>query len=332
MTFELIFNMTVNQHNFKLGSHNIKGLHNRNECKIQEITKELVCDIEILSEVWGCGCEKQFEGYEIIAHSVPVKHLGVRSGRKSGGIIVLCRNEIKNSIKVKKNSKNFVWTEIDKRLIKNLEKNLILVSAYIHDANSSYYDPSNFEDISHGITVFCDDNTPLIIMGDLNSRTGLSDERFSDPQCDVGHIDTISNSITLPMRRNCDTTINGHGEKLLNLCRTFDLTILNGRSDGDPHGCFTYCDPNLGSSTIDYGICNLSSYNFLKNFMVLPQNELSDHCKIITELALSNPVISDESDKYDWNTVKPHYIWDQRDGLKFKLFLENANNELEEIK
>ena len=190
--------MTTKIHNFKIGSLNIKGLHNSNGCKIQDVTNDLVSDIEILCETWGCKCEKQFDGYDVIAQSVPVKHRGVRSGRKSGGIIVLCRYELKRSIKVKKISKNFVWTEISKHLIHNLEKNLILVSAYIHDASSTYYDPSIFEELSSGITEFCDDNTPLIIMGDLNSRTGLLDEYFSDSNFDDCHIDTSIDSPILP--------------------------------------------------------------------------------------------------------------------------------------
>ena len=223
-------------------------MHNRNGCKIVDIKKEFVCDIEILCETWGCGCEKQFEGYDVIAHSKPVKHGGIRSGRKSGGIIVLYRNNLINFVKIKKISKFFVWTEISKTLIHNMEKNLILVSAYIHDASSTYYDSSIFEQLSLGITEFCDDNTPLIIMGDLNSLTGIMDEHFSDPQIEnISHIDTIIDSITLPQRKNCDTIINTHGVKLLNICRTFNLMILNGRTPGDPLGAFTYYDPNSGT-------------------------------------------------------------------------------------
>ena len=124
-------------------------------------------------------------------------------------------------------------------------------------------------------------------MGDLNSRTGELDERFSDPFFDNCQIDTSSDFQSLPVRRNCDAAVNSHGEKLMNICRSFNLMILNGRSVGDPLGSFTYFDPNIGSSLIDYTICNQTSYSILKNFMVLPQNELSDHCKIITELVLS---------------------------------------------
>ena len=51
---------------------------------------------------------------------------------------------------------------------------------------------------------------------------------------------------------------------------------------------------------IDYGICNQISLSLLKNFLVLPQNELSDHCKIITELNLSRPETTPLSDEYDW--------------------------------
>ena len=41
---------------------------------------------------------------------------------------------------------------------------------------------------------------------------------------------------------------------------------------------------NLGPSTIDYSICSQNFYDDVNNFMVLPQNELSDHCKIVTEI------------------------------------------------
>ena len=52
--------------------------------------------------------------------------------------------------------------------------------------------------------------------------------------------------------------------------------ILNGRSKGHPLGNFTFFDPNIGASSIDYlTICNQSFYKNIKNVMVLPQNELS---------------------------------------------------------
>ena len=54
---------TDKSHNFKIGYKNIQGLHNKAGCKIGECSNELFCDIEVLSEVWGCSCEKRFPGY-----------------------------------------------------------------------------------------------------------------------------------------------------------------------------------------------------------------------------------------------------------------------------
>ena len=87
----------------------------------------------------------------------------------------------------------------------------------------------------------------------------------------------------------------------------FNLKILNGRSRGDPLGTFTYNDENLGSSTIDYSITSQNLYKHINNFMVLPQNELSDHCKIVTEFNHKVPTVITSSDNYDWKTLKSNY-------------------------
>ena len=122
-------------------------------------------------------------------------------------------------------------------------------------------------------------------MRDLNNRTGAADDQLSHPQIDsVSFIETDNFSISLPDRNNCDPTVNSHGMNILNVCRTYNLKILNGRSIGDTLGMNTNSDDSLGSSTIDYGICRPHLYNHVNNLMVLPQTKLSDHYKFITEL------------------------------------------------
>ena len=76
-------------HNFKIGYKNIQGLHSKNECKLDECKKELFNDIEILSETWGCECDKYFESYDLLGEKKPEKLKGITKGRKSGGVIVL---------------------------------------------------------------------------------------------------------------------------------------------------------------------------------------------------------------------------------------------------
>ena len=49
-------------------------------CKIGKCVNELYGDIEILSETWGCNCEKHFKGCEMIALTEPQKREGVKKG------------------------------------------------------------------------------------------------------------------------------------------------------------------------------------------------------------------------------------------------------------
>ena len=114
----------------------------------------------------------------------------------------------------------------------------------------------------------------------------------------------------------------------MELCHTFNLKILNGRSNGNPLGNFTYNNVNLGASTIDYSICSQNFYDNINNFMVLPQNEISDHCKIITELKECTKLETPANDNYNWKTLQNKFIWD--DTLKAS-FNQNLGNDLDKI-
>ena len=134
---------------------------------------------------------------------------------------------------------NLVWLEISKHVIKNANKNLILITGYIHDVLSKYYDPNVFENQAVEIAKVCDGNTPLIITGDSNGRTGEQEDNYEESHFAPFEIRPVS-SIPLPLRRNCDSVLNQQGRAILELCHTFNLKILNGRSNGDPLGNFTY--------------------------------------------------------------------------------------------
>ena len=317
--------------NFKIGYKNIQGLHYANECKIGECTKELFSDIEILSETWGCTCEKVFDGYDLLAEIKPKKYAGVKKGRKSGGTIVLGKKYLKNLVQAKETN-NFVGVEISRELFENANKNLFILCGYIHDATSKYHDPDAFENLACEISKLCDENTPMIITGDLNGRTGVLNDYYEDHQLGNHHDMESVSSIPLPLRKNCDKSVNNQGKSIIELCHIFNLKILNGRSKGDPMGNFTYNDSNLGASTIDYSICTQNFYENVNNFMVLPQNELSDHSKIVTELKETPNMGSHTPDNYKWEILQNKFIWDENQKTHFINYLENDNDRISDIK
>ena len=134
------------------------------------------------------------------------------------------------------------------------------------------------------------------------------------------------------MRRNTDKFLNAHGRKIIQLCQSIDLIILNGRSKGDLLGNLTFMNASRGTSTIDYGLCNNNLYNCLENFLVLPLTDLSDHSKIVTIFKNNIPISDVIKDTYQWENMNPRYIWDNNRNHDFCNFLENSTNEIEEIK
>lgn len=120
-------------------------------------------------------------------------------------------------------------------------------------------------------------------MGDLNSRTGIQNEIYTECDSDVlPNLPRKSKFWNIPLRKNCDEKEDTHGKKVITFCKTFDLIILNGRTKGDPCGNYTHVNFNNGPSSIDYGLCNKMAHAFVDNFLVLPMTELSDHAKIVT--------------------------------------------------
>ena len=77
-------------------------------------------------------------------------------------------------------------------------------------------------------------------MGDLNARTG----KFSDSVCKEGNnlITKDQSELSLcPTQRNSfDNELSSQGKRLLEICKSADLRILNGRVRGDSLGRVTF--------------------------------------------------------------------------------------------
>ena len=68
---------------------------------------------------------------------------------------------------------------------------------------------------------------------------------------------------------------------LLDICKTYDLRILNGRTKGDTFGKITYHPPK-GIRTVEYVIVSHEILNLKDNFIVKQQTVFgSDHSQIV---------------------------------------------------
>ena len=107
---------------------------------------------------------------------------------------------------------------------------------------------------------------PVLLLGDFNARTGRNLETDAQAMDDLAALARHA-GIALPApphpalallqpRQSCDSVKNVMGEGVLQLCRSRNLAILNGRLPGDETGAWTFFGPRGGRSVIDYVIAS----------------------------------------------------------------------------
>ena len=150
----------------------------------------------------------------------------------------------------------------------------------------------------------------FVIAGDMNARTGEyldyvnHEEQHYVPLPNDYHADD-----DLPNRTSCDKkTSDEYGHKLLDLCKSCSLRIVNGRVGSDKGiGNFTTTSYR-GRSVIDYALCTIEMFKYISEFKVQDLNEWSDHCllslSIDTDCMTSTTTNSSFIHKLKWNSDK----------------------------
>ena len=181
-----------------------------------------------------------------------------KHGRAMCGILVCVHNSIsKYVVRIDSECKFCIFFKISNVLFKT-EKDIVLCIVYLPPYNSPAYRFENswgIELIEHYLNEMQLDlsSIDLVIMGDLNARTGTSNEYV-----DIGHnipefneYEDIFSNTGCP-RKSCDSVVNRAGEMLLDFCKVYGLFIANGRCGKDfDIGQYTFTNSN-GSSLIDY--------------------------------------------------------------------------------
>ena len=173
---------------------------------------------------------------------------------------------------------------------------------YIPPNDSRFYNSDEIEQFNVEITNMCVSNKYVLLMGDWNARTNnkqdfLDEDEFFRHQFDYDKdlIDHFQNSSILDqcnlpkIRTSQDKIINNEGNMLIDLCKSNNLFILNGRCGSDKNiGAMTF----RNQSIIDYSIIPHQALQFVKMFSILELDSLfSDgHSLIITTLSFSQKI------------------------------------------
>ena len=312
---------------WNINGHKHKGYNKYSDPRfIAEINRK---DIVCLQET-HCSLEDALElpGFKSV-HLIRPK--SVNTNKRSGGLSIFVRNEIKAGIKFLEHSNNeYIWLKLNSSFF-NLPKDIFLCFIYDPPENSSYTHSLNediLELIEKDISKFSTCGN-IILAGDFNARTGNDEPDFnSNDSADLIPLyDNYTPDMNLLVRHSKDKHLSSRGKVLNDLCIETSLRILNGRSRGDFIGQLTCHNPR-GSSVVDYFIVSeelVSKISFFNVHKFLA--DLSDHSQISIMLNINMKVTNDTTVEHT-RPMPPKYIWNDESSLKFQTAL--ASNKIQE--
>ena len=184
------------------------------------------------------------------------------------GLSVYIKDTLATSCQIISNEsfacKSVLWIKISECLI--------LGALYLPYEGSPHHYADLFEDLTSDINIIREQNIPMMLMGDFNSRTGVQNEiNIIDHSDDLDNyifpniINMLENSNIPLERKNLDKKSNNNGKKLINMCKITETCFVNGRVGKDRNiGNLTCAD----RSTIDYAICSPDLFPFIKDFKI----------------------------------------------------------------
>ena len=129
------------------------------------------------------------------------------------------------------------------------------------------------------------DSYNVYVAGDLNSRTGIRDDFIYNDNLDKSVLNAISPICNYDEGSECckrssmDMLVNTFGRKLISLCKTTGLRIVNGRHSQDPNGNITFYN-SRGTSLIDYVLADYCLFEKILEFSAGVFNTFSDHSPV----------------------------------------------------
>ena len=260
------------------------------------------------------------------------------TARLSGGLSLLIKTDLSKYVQqIEVEYDNIIVVKLSGELL-DCNTPVILIGVYLPPASSAYYKDT---EITNGVSMLeqcmldlLDDETntdcSFLLMGDFNARTGgknvceCNDELGVDPPAD--------DDDGVVFRTSKDTVCNEFGEMLLNLCKCFDLSILNGIKENDINfGHYTYISPT-GCSIVDYFIVSHTLVSLCTQLEVKPRIE-SKHMPV--ELTIdcgdkgedqnvkSKPI---KIEKMKWDSEKENEFMGKLSEPEFKNSIERATS------
>lgn len=155
------------------------------------------------------------------------------------------------------------------------------------------------------------DENLIIIGGDFNCWVA---ELNSWPE------EALSDTNLFPCRKSQHKKVNGRGELLLELMENHNFVLLNGRTDGDYPGNFTYLS-SAGASVVDLVWVCYPECHLISNLVINHDVTLSDHFPVSVSVLLPSNLNSVDDIAF---SRSKRLNWCDEKAADYQLSLENS--------
>ena len=247
-------------------------------------------------------------------------------GRASGGILVFIRKSL---------SEYFSYIDdfecgVIFKLQNVFEVPVLYVVCYLPPSNSPFFNQVHFNNDVNGMSILDDKlrqlkmlypNYNLILTGDFNARTKTLKDFIHDDSSNYLPLPNFYPEDKFQVERCSKDThgeVNEYGKLLIDMCCTYDIHFLNGRSPGDKLGALT-CFTSKGCSLVDYTILSTALHSKVTKFEIGYEDQfthLPQSFSVKTGITGQNRIIHNAFIQPQVDTsnrrIRPSYTWTEQ--------------------
>lgn len=239
-----------------------------------------------------------------------------KSNISSGGVAILVKEYLKTLIQpIYTENQDIVWIKLSKQCW-NISNDIYLGTIYFSPLKGEISKCEKISTLTDEIISFNRKGGDIILQGDFNARTSNKGDCVKSDKFDPVDMVLETDQIHINPRNSKDKKLDGRGRELLDLCKSLDLNILNGRKTGDIFGDFTSFQWK-GNGLVDYVITSKTLFSSVLSLKVghfMPW--LSDHCALHYNFQTENTHKS-ILNKTDLHPKPNMFYWDSESTEKF---------------
>ena len=277
------------------------------EEKIKDVKfKNFICtyDIVFLSECWlNKSCDTEIDNF--VCRPII---LSKKKYKQGCGLYVMIRKSIANFVKIiEVKYETIVWIKVSKD-ITGCGSDYYICNLYIPPYNSIFYKIHNcdiFYELENQLISYSQLSQKIFVFGDLNARTSVLCDYVQYDFLHTSVLNTLGDLVSyitdeaLPNRVNPDKGTNDFGTRLLTVCKSSGLRIVNGRHREGLANDFTFSG-SRGMSVIDYLLTKPENFDDIDKFVISNFTTFSDHAPLHVQLKINSDLASCAKETNRW--------------------------------